>query len=112
MYFSYFANFLPIIKKKLVSIGIKIILLVSSKMHLDFSNCFHTKSLLVTQLPEPHTKCLLLRCVCDILNAVLYFARDVRHFAFCVCNSWMCVKLKKKRDKVLKMCKQLKKKKK
>ncbi len=27
-------------------------------------------------------KCLLLRSVCDILNAVLHFAQDVRHFAF------------------------------
>ncbi len=29
-------------------------------------------------------KCLFLRCVCDILNAVLHLARDVRHFV-CVC---------------------------
>ncbi len=27
---------------------------------------------------------LILRCACDILNAVLHFARDVKHFAFCV----------------------------
>ncbi len=33
-------------------------------------------------------RCLLLRCVCDILNAVPHFARDVRCFAF---SSWMCV---------------------
>ena len=29
-------------------------------------------------------KCVLLRRVCDILNAVLHFAREARHFAFCV----------------------------
>ncbi len=23
------------------------------------------------------------KCVCDILNAVFHFARDVRHFAVC-----------------------------
>ncbi len=44
-----------------------------------------------------------LRCVCDIFNAVLNFGRDVRHFAFWVCNSWICVKFRKKRGKVLKM---------
>ncbi len=31
--------------------------------------------------------------VCDILNAVLHFARDVRHFAFCVHFLHLCVKL-------------------
>ncbi len=44
-----------------------------------------------------------LRVCCDIFNAVLNFARDVRHFAFCVCNSWICVKFRNKRGKVLKM---------
>ncbi len=39
-----------------------------------------------------YNKCLFLRCVRDVLNAVLHFARDVRHFVFCVSNSWMCVK--------------------
>ncbi len=53
--------------------------------------------------------CLPLRCVCDILNAVLHFARDVRHF-LCAVLGFVC-KVLKKRGKVLKMCvKQLKKK--
>ncbi len=49
-------------------------------------------------------KCLLLRCVCDILNAVLYFARELRHFQFvCAILRFVC-KVLKKRGKVLKMC--------
>ncbi len=44
-------------------------------------------------------KCLLLRCVCDILNAVLHFARNMRHFVFCVQFLNLCVK----RGNVLKM---------
>ncbi len=35
-----------------------------------------------------------LRCVCDILNAVLHFARDARHFAFCVQFLDLCVKFR------------------
>ncbi len=51
-----------------------------------------------------------LRFVCDILNAVLHFARDVRHFAFCVCNSRICVySFEKKRQSFKNVCKQLKK---
>ncbi len=29
-------------------------------------------------------RCLLLRCVCDVLNAMFNLARDVMRFAFCV----------------------------
>jgi len=42
-------------------------------------------------------KRLLLICVCDILNAVLHFARDVRHFAFCVYFLDLGVKFWKKK---------------
>ncbi len=47
-------------------------------------------------------KCLLLRSVCDILNAVLHFAQDVRHFAFEANLGFVCQVLKK-RGKVLKI---------
>ncbi len=40
---------------------------------------------IVPKVLQRKTKCL--RCVCDILNAVLHYAIDVRHFAFCVCSS-------------------------
>ncbi len=40
---------------------------------------------------------------CDILNALLHFARDVRNFAFSVQFLDLCVKFGK-RGKVLKMC--------
>ena len=39
---------------------------------------------------------------------MLNFARDARHFAFCVCNSWNCVKSLKKVERKKKVCKQLK----
>jgi len=51
-------------------------------------------------------KRLLLICVCDILNAVLYFAR---HFAFCVYFLDLGVKFfLKKRQRFENVCKQLK----
>ncbi len=49
-------------------------------------------------------KCLLLRCVCDILNAGLHFARYVRTLHFvCAILGFVC-KVLNKRGKVLKMC--------
>lgn len=48
-------------------------------------------------------KCLILKCVYDILNAVLHFEGDVKHFANCVCAVLRIVcKVLKKGDIVLK----------
>ncbi len=49
-------------------------------------------------------RCLLLRCVYDILNAVLCFARGGRHFA-CSILGFVCKIFRKAK---LKKCKQLK----
>ncbi len=46
---------------------------------------------------------------CDILNAVLHFARDVRHFTFCVQFLDLCVKFGKKEANFENVWKQLKK---
>ncbi len=45
-------------------------------------------------------RCLLLRCVCDVLNAMFNLARDVMHFAFCVQLLYLC-KVLKTRDIIL-----------
>ena len=55
-------------------------------------------------------KCVPLRRVCDILNAVLHFAREARHFSFCVCSCWICVlSYGKKRTSKKNVCERLKK---
>lgn len=46
-------------------------------------------------------KCFILTCVYGILNAVLHFERDVRHFAFCGCSFKNC-RVLIKGDNVLK----------
>ncbi len=53
---------------------------------LVLNNCVYdiSKNIILWQ------RCLLLRRVCNILNAVLHFASYVRVLHF-VCNSWICV---------------------
>ncbi len=45
----------------------------------------HTSLCNTQELISCLCKCVLLRRVCDIVNAALHFARDF------VCNSWICV---------------------
>ena len=40
-------------------------------------------------------KCLLLKRVCDILNAVFNLARDARHLALCAILGFVCKVLEK-----------------
>ncbi len=56
------------------------------------NNCvcmIYPKCNIIVKVFAMQDKCLLLRCVCD---AVLHFARDVRHFAFCAQFLDLCVK--------------------
>ncbi len=54
-------------------------------MLVNFSNSEYMICPKIGYYGKGVSKCLHLRCVCDILKAVIKLARDVRHFAFCVC---------------------------